>query len=207
MHQEQYYHFLKSVTPCATVDYSLLELAHNPTEYHTSAGYTTSPSASNAITTPTPIQLEHIPPQPLVESSSQTFQVQSQPRASLYTRTKHMNDRNFTELISNLTVLYWSTTITPSTDQQQLQQTHTIARLKQLNKEFKDTIQTNTIDCNPIHDFAQHYKLMSQHISPYLMQTFLAAETMKSAQNTKSTKRKRYSQKRHNIGPNDTDSN
>ncbi len=207
MHQERYYHFLKSITPCATIDYPLLELAHNPTEYPTLAGCTSSPSAPNAIMTLPPIQLEHIPPQPLVESSSQTFCVQPQQRTSLYTRTKHMNDRNFTELISNLTVLYWSTTITPTTDQQQLQQTHTIARLNQLNKEFKDIIQKNTIDCNPIYDFAQHYKSMSQHISPYLMQTFLAAETMKSAQNTKSTKRKCYSQKRQNFGPNDTDSN
>jgi hypothetical protein len=105
MHQEEYYHFLRSITHCATIDYPLLELTHTPTEYPTLAGCTTSPSTPNAITTLAPIQLEHIPLQPLVEYSSQTRYVQSQPRASLYTRTKNMNYRNFTELISNLMVL------------------------------------------------------------------------------------------------------
>lgn len=107
------------------------------------------------------------------------------------TRRKHMTTQSFTTLISDLTILYWSTTVDPKDQEDRNQQEATMVRLNQLSAEFQQRIHASNLTCNKLEKFVQDYNAITHHLNPYIVQSFLAAETIKSAQKVSSRKRQR----------------
>lgn len=111
------------------------------------------------------------------------------------TRRKHLTNQCFTDLISNLTAMYWSTTLDPIDYEDQHRQEKTMTQLVLLSKDIKETMETNKIRNDKLKAFATQYEEIATHLNPYIIQTFLATQTMRAVQRMKSKKRQHYATK------------
>ena len=110
----------------------------------------------------------------------------------LKTKTKFVRNQIFTELISDLTSLYWITLQPPTSVVEAKQQDILSDRLKQLRQEIKQVKMEVTFDLSKLFNMVESHQEVSKHLNPFLLQTFLSAETIKATQEFKTLQRRSW---------------
>lgn len=185
-------------------DFNLVDLSVDKQAYqasmeitHTNKMYQDKQSQNHAPTSTTPLpegrSSEEIEEERLPQYNPRDFiDYHLQHHKRLQTRTKNFNNATFTDLISDLTALYW-TTLQPANNIIDIQNQDAVTyRLLRLRDEIREIKRNNGFDATKLVQFAETFTELSEHMNPFILQTFISAQTSKSVQELKSLKRRSY---------------